>query len=611
MWYSHGLASLIVITSDKKLINNVKKIVGNSISAWELWAVQENLIEDVDLFIPDVPEKEIKIPNLQGLPPDIVSLIHEYLSSIKILIHRALIYLPEHVYTLDDLHLEICTIVNQLRYLLLGDESLSRGLPLIDELEKINSDPCEKMKFLQSLIDQILQINSSLSYVSTQFYSGISPILSHECPIRGFSLLGIGTGAKALFKIYNFVNNIFKKYAIPKSIAEIYTYDFTEIPVFKNYYKYKPEDWRKFSSFLDGKLKYIRKDDTNGMFHLTYFSGQQGFRESLHGISAALQSLSLGASKRWTLLTLTHEFLHAHVRAIISVLFPEKQNENFTDLYDIFKNIEAVAPDSKQISVRDRLAMIILANLQSIEQANILSSNIMKGESREIQSFNLSHEDLFNSYTNNYKIVNEFLVHPLDFFYFYEANKDLYVKLVWLTWATNPEIQARISHYLLRTLITISLDYRGTLTDRFNNSIEEIKKSFNNIIELGLTRDNSIIQEALAYLNNETRCSALRAQFLGCVRLADMARYLLHSNNVHHDIKEDRLQVQDENNSLSYQIDTFEFQDRDIRSPIAFITHRAKRILNKVPEEDYEKLLKETCWELIIISSADIGNGEK
>ncbi|MDO8723253.1 MAG: hypothetical protein Q7J31_13670, partial [Syntrophales bacterium] len=73
---------------------------------------------------------------------------------------------------------------------------------------------------------------------------------------------------------------------------------------------------------------------------LPYFSGRLGFRETEHTISAAVQSLEAGSDLEWSLLTVTHELLHGHVRNLITVLFqgdlktePEKQWMEFYQRY--------------------------------------------------------------------------------------------------------------------------------------------------------------------------------------------------------------------------------------------------------------------------------------
>ena len=55
----------------------------------------------------------------------------------------------------------------------------------------------------------MIQINSSLSYVSTQAYSGAVPILERRSLIRRYSLLGIGASIRALNRIVKNIEEAF------------------------------------------------------------------------------------------------------------------------------------------------------------------------------------------------------------------------------------------------------------------------------------------------------------------------------------------------------------------------------------------------------------------
>jgi hypothetical protein len=62
-------------------------------------------------------------------------------------------------------------------------------------------------------------------------------------------------------------------------------------------------------------------DEVHGRLHVLHFSSRYGFHETMNTMSASWQCVYASASRDWNLLTLSHEFLHAHVREIIALVF--------------------------------------------------------------------------------------------------------------------------------------------------------------------------------------------------------------------------------------------------------------------------------------------------
>lgn len=606
LWFSHGLASLIVITQNRENIVDILHLLNGEISGYEIWTVSNGIIIDAECHSPTVVSQSFALPDYLALAPDVVSLIEEYINSFMVLRHRATSYFPEHLKVIEGIHADVTNTIDHLRFL--SFDNVEQPDPCqFDEytLRKIKEHPEDKINNIQFLIDQILSINATISYIVTQCYSGVIPILEHECPIRSFSLLGVGRASIALAKIYESVNNVFSRYPIPRVLAEHYEVDFTQIPIFKNLTYYDVERWRELSTLLDRKLKIARYVDGDQMCHLSYFSARFGFRETINTISAAIQALSCGATTRWSLTTLTHEYLHAHVRAIMAVLFQEASEEQFRDVYEAFAKIETKSESTVEISLRKRLAFILLSSCESITSGRKTANKILTGDRTNNRSLSLNCEQYYQYLKLHYKDINEFLVHTLDFLYFYEGDQTLYIKTIWISWSTIPEIQQRLHHYLLRTLLAVSVTVRGSVDERFDLTRREVIATFDDIIKTNACQYEHIIKLAKSILEDRIQAEAIRAQFYGALRIADMAFYFLHSSFVHRDIKVDDLQVMGTDAVPHYEIFSPEFQDQDIKSPIAFILDKTRDRLKSPPETDYLKLLRDSCWELIVISSAD------
>lgn len=611
LWFSHGLANLIVISEELEFLEEVKKISGDDLLAWERWNITEGRLQPAEYAPASMLKVDIEIPPTNSLQPDVQCIITEYFALMGTVRARSLTYFPEHQRSLNGIHGEVCKIINELIFFSATDHERQPPSTLEDaQVATLLSDLGKKIGYVHSLIDQLLQINSALNYILNQGYTGIVPILQNQCPMRLFSLLGIGRSVIALSKVYESASTVFANYPIPRIIKETYETDYSQIPIFANFSDYDVEEWRNWSSFLDGKLRHLAIQNSDQMFHLTYFSRQRGFRETLYAITAAIQSLFTAAFPKWSLLTITHEFLHAHVRAIMAVLFPEKPGDSFTQLFDLYKGLSP-SGHSIKINMRQRLALIIMSILHSIVESGVLAENLRHGRKSEQRSIDLSYEQCFKAYLDHYKDINEFITHTLDFIYFYSSDKLLYIKLLWLSWATIPEIQQRIEHYLLRTLLAISIDRRGTLTDRFESSHKDLLNTLREIRNSGNPESDQVIHHAINILEEPTKTSPLKAQFTGAVRLADMARHLLYSININHDIADDDLLITGEDGIQYYPIETCGFQDRDIQSPVSFLVDRVRLKLKDGIDLKETDILHETCWEMLVLSSSNLIEGGK
>jgi hypothetical protein len=608
LWFSHGLASLVVITELETVISDVKTAIGSELTGFEEWTVEDGFIVDSDIFLKKYEVPDLPIIDISELPSDIRALFDEYYCSIRIAVIRASAYLPYHLRILLGLHSQVLSIIDILLFIYASKKPAAELVEQYD-FDLLASDPGRRLQTAKSLVDQVLQIIGGLSYVVTQGYSGVMPIIQHECPIRAFSLLGVGAAFDALTKIYESVSNVFAKHPVPRLIRDSYDSIMLPIPIFKNFAEYNIDGWRKYSGFLDSVLPNIKVDDNDKMFHLSFFSGTRGFRESLYTISAAIQTIATCAMPKWTLVTLTHEYLHAHVRAIMAILHQEPSKSEFTVIYNEFLAITPQNEASTSISLRKRLLFSLLAANESAFLCKQSAKEIREGKGEgEKRSKRFTASKAYILFKDTYREINEYLVHTLDFLYFYDGNVHLYIKLVWLTWATLPEIQERLSHYLLRTLLATSVNVRGDTDIRFDATVKETISIFQIILDEKIYDDEHVIKNALQVLRDPNEISALRLEFNGCVRFVDLANNFLNSLLLHADLKLDDLQVTDAKGDLVFPIAPCEFQDIDIKSPIAFIADQAQKRLNVPVGKTYTETLMESCWELLVVSSADIAS---
>ena len=56
----------------------------------------------------------------------------------------------------------------------------------------------------------------------------------------------------------------------------------------------------------------------------------------------------------------------------------------------------------------------------------------------------------------SYDVINEIMAHTLDFYYFYQNDPSIYIKQIWLSWATLPTTPLKVQEYVLRSVSAIA-----------------------------------------------------------------------------------------------------------------------------------------------------------
>ncbi|MGH9831264.1 MAG: hypothetical protein ACREDR_49305, partial [Blastocatellia bacterium] len=191
-------------------------------------------------------------------------------------------------------------------------------------------------KYIQQIVDRLIQINSALSYVSTQMHSGSVPILERRSLIRRNSLLGIGTALRALDRIIGFIDSAFRavnfEEIIRNQLGLAKPLNGTEDPAFPDRTGWSAANLQTFELGVAPEASSQK---------LAYFSSRSGFRESEFAITAALNALWNGLSLEWSLMTITHEMLHSHVRLLLTFLFfraAGSEADNYRHFYERFQN---------------------------------------------------------------------------------------------------------------------------------------------------------------------------------------------------------------------------------------------------------------------------------
>lgn len=528
LWYSIGLASILLISEDPELHKELLRKAPHSPTAVETWEVKRQRIVQV---IPSITAamtydpQSLAVPAYGNLPPDQRAVVDEFIATLAVVAPKVALHIPSEFETFPRLASQMSEFITELVYI-----SNPKGTPppTLGEYteDMIRMDPFLRQRIFHQAIDRLIQVNSALSYVSTQMLCGAVPILERRSLIRRHSLLGVGSAILALTRLARSVELAFSEFAVEEIIG-VRMGEAKPLPGLDQLPAYDHSAWTDYS--ID---RWEGKVGTRAWYpKLPYFSGRLGFRETEYTISAALQSLAAAASTEWSLLTLTHELLHGHVRNIISVVFqgdPNKRPEDkFAEFYKDFGSM-----------IRgDRVARNELESLRAIMLTycclTVGHGSLTTKADTSDQAFEIdlpSEEDLWYILENESRNISEILVHVLDLHYFYGSRLTAYVPLIWRSWATVPHVSGDLRQYILRSLLAICTTVTGSAYERFNISVSRLAELLENGAE-GL-RNLPLIQAVIDYINNEELRHDLVLPFSASIILADLASTVLLSKSI-------------------------------------------------------------------------------
>ena len=193
LWFSHGLASVILFSPDLEAAARVRKEHHEGLRAVEVWRVADSRITVVDQWLCpfEIDPTAYSLVKWDGLDPDLSSLIHELQHSLNRAANQAAQFIPSQL----DVYTRLCHAVSQVisELLFLQYPETSPPVFLREKANALQQNAVARQKRTNALTDYIVQINSALSYVISQGYGGACPILDNQSLYTSFSLLGVGT----------------------------------------------------------------------------------------------------------------------------------------------------------------------------------------------------------------------------------------------------------------------------------------------------------------------------------------------------------------------------------------------------------------------------------
>lgn len=471
LYFSLGLSSVILVTNEEAIVNELHQCTQQEAAASETWFVIDNRIDAIECepSSSGVAMPQVEFPDYSCLPVTERAIVDEFIISVKFLLAKLIVHVPQDLPKVMALISEVRELVNELIYLCDPKDNVPANL---DEftVEDLKKPGVAKVIWYQN-IDRIVQIDSALSYVSTQAFSGVIPILERRSIIRRHSLLGIGTAILALNRITNFIDSCLSRVPfdeiITESLAKADALPDANLP------KYDSKNWKK-----RGVNVYHAGEPTNNATKkLPYFSGRLGFRETECAITAAMESITSGAGLEWSLMTITHEMLHGHFRDLVASIFrgdekmnEEQQREIFTTIFN--NRIQKHIPEESAIdSIRNIIFYYCIASktFGSISKAKPYTSKA------DISPLN--KEALWAALRKEQRNISEIFVHVLDLHYFYGGDVNTYIPLIWCSWLSVPHVAGDIRQYTLRSLLAIASSIKGDVLPRFIESATILKNT--------------------------------------------------------------------------------------------------------------------------------------
>jgi hypothetical protein len=604
IYFSNGLSSIILISSNKKILKEFKRVVEVKENAFEKWTVKDSRIVKIFYEVNNHNEANnevYEIVDYSILPITERALIDEFKISIKFLLIKLTTHMPSEMPKIKKLIDELNSLIGDLVFLSNVVEQVPSNLSeySVSELKS----PRLNSILRNQILDRIIQVNSALSYVSTQAFSGAIPILERRSLVRRSSLLGIGSAILALNNIARFIENCFSKIDINEIITSLMPVA-TPLKGTSNLPYYDISEWYK-SAVNSFNLKTL---STSSYFKLPYFNGRLGFRETEYSIAAAIQSISSGASLEWSLMTITHEMLHGHVRNIITSIFYGNDSLNRGDQREQFyksflKKKKGDAEDEKLIdSIR---AIFFTYCCFTVTHGSITSKKEPPADKFKLVL--LDQETLWSVFENENRNINEIFVHVLDLHYFYASRITIYIPLIWCSWAAVPYTSGDLRQYILRSLLTIASKTEGPVHGRFNECVSTLEalldKYKEDKLKYPITEDILDILQDKEMLRNY-----YFPAFKGSIMLVDMVKNIFVSSQIRAEIFDDIL--------VSWQSDETEkdnieevfiynlssgFNDEEIKSPTSYLLAKMAKELNTNSSED--DIERETALQFLALNS--------
>jgi hypothetical protein len=314
---THGLASLLLFSADGSEFPGVRETLAGHFNGYETWTVDNGVLrwscEPPTNGGSDTPRAEAGIVT-NGLDHDDYVLVAELRGSLSLACALANAYAPQYRELLDALATDVRSIVASILFLngrrdesgFRSDVSNGRSRDEVEatlaELLSARGNDTDRHVIVHQFKDELVQISAVLKTFNSQAFAGCCPIVESSGESGRTSLLGIGGALAALFSFYRHVRRTFGTFIVDRAIRR--SFGMMQSPSLLP----NPAEYERWIDEIDRKrfqgVNEALTHDAAGeevAFHIVYFSNRLGFRETKRSISAAYQSIFLGAMPPWSI----------------------------------------------------------------------------------------------------------------------------------------------------------------------------------------------------------------------------------------------------------------------------------------------------------------------
>ncbi len=614
IYFGYGLSSVVIFSKNSENVEELINNISEKFISYEEWEIENHYLKKAKVPpINEVNSFQVGLNDYSKLPKSIKSIFEELHLLLNIFSSKVALIPQEGLFSVNKIYLEVNSLIEKIieyqTYIRTKGVTIKDIKEIVDlnkvGLNKLEQGVNEKIKYIyynDQYVDRAIQLVSILSYVTTQAFSGIIPILSRRSLLRRHSLLGIGACVLALNKATVFIEDIFHNYNFTEKITIDFKKENTFLPDIKNPHKYNNHSWKYYN--ID---KYTRKqNEQNNQFKLPYFSARLGFRESEYAVSAAIQSITNGVDREWSILTITHELMHSQVRKILNLILAgdlsEKNDDDKKRFYRIFDQI-STSGFKPEHTLLDSIRYIIITHCCLADKygsLTVIGESLVSGN--ELQDYNIpkDHISMFKLLMYNYRNINEVFVHLFDLYYIYRGQIEFYLMAIWHSWSSLPNINADLRQYILRSLIvTSSKVVSNEPHDKFKESASILK---NAMVLLHEEVKKPLIAKIIILLNDFDELSKnYYSAFYSHLMLVDMISKVFISDEISGKLYEDdfvRIVYDNLKEELDFKYELQDdFENVSIDSPVAFLLDRIQRI-NTYDNIEYSR---ETCKAFLSI----------
>lgn len=374
-------------------------------------------------------------------------------------------------------------------------------------------------------------------------------ISENPCHFWSHSFLGIGTASLALQQICNFIEGTLGAARIPDRFSELRTIN-TSVPDLLELRINDP-------FWTEDHLSQIKLPKTISdkplVPVLAYFSARDGFKSTFTTISAPLSCVSCCNTNQWSLLTLTHEISHIIARGVLSELYPDLDSD--AEVKAALCLVGSVGPAGN-----------LLDEIRRFLFCSIIKMDDVADNREEPPEYD---EEMFRKLLEHWHhSVEENIAHIFDFMYFYGQDVTKYITGIWTSWGTIPNINSRITDYVVRTICAVL----PPQVRKGENGLEIVKEQVREC--LSSLRDkhqpNTYTTKALNYLTSHWD-DEIRNKVYARIPIVKIVRSFLFSKNIATIVRSETEISGGASDREGYTLREGLLESRKIRNPIRFL----------------------------------------